>query len=169
MSDETVRLCVNAVTIESGDLWKIIEPVLWTGNIYDGPEEYEISLQTFSAAQRFAFAVIYYCMEINNGGHDQFYSNSTGIVWKDALAAFQAFDLPEFASILRESTNRIGGAPSLDRRVRAEQLNRFTPDFHDLDEQFYDAEKVIDLDSRMVSYIRTHPADFYFDGMIRRS
>ncbi|MCS6265477.1 MAG: DMP19 family protein [Nitrospira sp.] len=168
MNNEFVQVCVDDGTIAAGDPWEVMEPVLWSANIYDGPEQYEISLSGFSIPQRLVYALMWYRIEVNNGGHDQFYFNSTGIVWKDALNAFEALELPEFANILRGSTERLGGSPSLDRQARNEQLESIEPDFDDLDEAFYEAEKRMDLDHRIMSFIRARPSAFYFVGEVRK-
>ena len=46
--------------------------------------------------------MIWYIAEVNNGGHDQFYFNSTGIVWKDALAGFGELGIDEAVEIIQE-------------------------------------------------------------------
>jgi hypothetical protein len=167
MRYEKVQVCVDDGTIAAGDTWRIIEPVWWSANIYDGPEQYELSLLQFTHSQRLIFALAWYCCEVNNGGHDQFYSNSTGVVWRDALAALRALQAQELVVVLEESAQRLGGSPSLDRGERIEQLRTFGPDFEDLDSRFYEAES--DLDGRTISFIRSRPSDFYFTGLIRRA
>jgi hypothetical protein len=169
MRYKTVDVCVNDNTIAAGDTWAVIEPVWWTANIYDGPQQYELSLLPFSRSQRLVFAVLWYRSEVNNGGHHQFFSNSTGIVWKDALEAFHVMEAPEFASILAESAARLGGSPSLNRHERSEQLETFAPKFNDLNDRFYEAESRLNLDDRVISFIRTRASDFYFQGKIRRA
>lgn len=57
-------------------------------------------------------------MEANNGGHDQVYFNSTGIVWKDALKGFEEIGHQQAYNILEQSAERIDGNPSLDRSKR---------------------------------------------------
>src|SRR5262249_58310390 len=121
MRYETVHVSVDDTTISANDLWAVMHPVWWSANIYNGPEEDERSLRQFSGPQRQVFAVLWYRAEVNNGGHHQFYQNSTGIVWKDALEAFRALELSEFGSILQQSAQRLGGSPALDRAERDEQ------------------------------------------------
>ena len=105
MERSTLRLMLDHC---DDDPMAVIDPVWWRGNIYDGPEAYEGSLGSFTKAQRFVWAMLWYDAEVNNGGHDQFYGNSTGIVWRDALSGFEAIGAPEAAAILRESANRLG-------------------------------------------------------------
>lgn len=169
MQYETVHVRVDDATITAGDPWKVIDPVWWMANIYDGPDDYEMSLLQFSRSQRLVFALIWYQAEVNNGGHHQFYSNSTGIVWKDALEAFHCLDLPEFASILEQSASRFGGSPSLDHDERNQQLATFKPNFSDLDDRFYAAEKKTCLEDRVLTLMRARPGNFYFDGTLRRA
>ena len=79
------RVIVDDAVIESGEIQEIIDPLWWSVSIYDGEEQYQRDLEGFTAPQRYLFALQWYLAEVNNGGHDQFYSNSTGIVWEDAM------------------------------------------------------------------------------------
>jgi Domain of unknown function (DUF4375) len=168
MRYEIVDICVDEGAI-AADPWVALVPVWWTATIYDGPEQYELSLMPFSRSQRLLFAVVWYRNEVNNGGHQQFFSNSTGIVWRDALGALDAMELPNLSSILAEAATRLGGSPSLDRAERMEQLDTFAPNFRDLDRRFYEAEKKLNLDDQIAKFIRTRPAGFFFVGKIRRA
>ncbi len=152
--------------IDNGDLSEIISPVWRIGNTHAGEEEYSKSLSIFTPEQRLIFAVMLYLTEIDNGGHDQFYSNSTGIVWKDALAGIRELGIPEATDIIQESINRMGGNPSLDRDVREMQLNEYKPNFDDLDFRFYKLEKAVNFDRAMYNYILKHRKAFYFEGVI---
>jgi hypothetical protein len=164
----TEHIRIDDEVIDKGDPWAVIEPVWWTGNIYDGEAEYEKSLARFSKEQRFLLAVNWYVTEVNNGGHEQFYYNSTGIVWKDALAGFREMGLDEAAAILEESAERLGGNPSLDRERRWEQMDAHEPTFDDLDDRFYDLEDTIDLDAVMQEYIVQHREAFYYEGDVTK-
>src|SRR5262245_59750249 len=167
MKIETVPVRIDEATIAEGDAWRIIEPVSQLANIYDGPAEYDRSLHRFSRPQRLVVAVWWYRAEVNNGGHHQFYANSTGIVWIDALEGFRAMGAKELAANLEESAKRLGGSPSLDRVERNEQLDRFDPKFDDLDDKFYEHDA--DLDDLMIAYIRSRPGDFHFEGTVQRA
>jgi len=145
-----------------------MHPVWWLANIYDGPVAYEKSLEQFSRPQRLVFAVLWYLREIENGGHRQFYSNSTGIVWIDALEGLAAMGVIRVVNILRISAERMGGSPSLDRQERNEQLMSHKPDFTDLDEAFWHLGEKTNFDDAIMRFIRAQPADFYFSGTIDR-
>jgi hypothetical protein len=163
------HLRVDEETLRGDDYFAVIEPVYWTVDIYNGPGKYERTLAPFSRAQRHLLAVHWYCSEVFNGGHDQFYDNTTGIVWRDALEAFQAMELDEFASVLQESAERMGGPPSLDREERQAALIRLQPDFDDLDRRFYSLDETMDLQRRLLDYARAHAEEVRFDGTVEIS
>lgn len=163
---ERVRMVVNEATVASKDASAIIEPAWLSANIYGSYEDYESSLAKFSRAQRFLVAVSWYAAEVNNGGHDQFYSNSTGIVWKDARQGFVEIGIPEAAAIMTESAKRMGGQPSFDRTERNRVLDQKKPKFDDLDDRFYELN--VGIDAKMLKYIRSRPKEFLFDGEIER-
>jgi hypothetical protein len=114
------HLTINDEVINKGDWSLIIGPVWWAVNM-DGEQEYANSLRPFSREQRYIHAIAWYLADVNNGGHSQFYLNSTGIVWKDALEAFKEIGLEQLAEIIDKSVSRIGGNPSLDQAKRREQ------------------------------------------------
>jgi len=165
---ETDYVEVNDAVIAAGDPKAVIHPVWWLATIYDGPIAYEKSLEPFSRPQRLLFGVRWYLKEVENGGHRQFFSNSTGIVWSDALSGLNELGIPRGANILRIAADRLGGSPSLDRAERNEQLESHQADFDDLDEAFWELQKKVNFDERMMTYIRAQPTEFYFSGTITR-
>jgi Domain of unknown function (DUF4375) len=165
---ETVHVEVSDAVIAGGDMRAIMHPISWVANIYDGPIAYEKSLESLSRPQRLLFAVRWYVYEVENGGHRQFFSNSTGIVWIDAMQGLKELDIQRGANILRIAAERMGGKPSLDRAERQEQLEANQPDFQDLDEALWELVGKVDFDERMIAYVRAQPAAFYFSGKITR-
>jgi len=127
---QTIRehVRIDDEVIDQGDPWAVIDPVFWTADIYDGEAEYNNSLAPFSREQRYLLAVSWYMAEVNNGGHDQFYYNSTGIVWKDALAGFRDMGLDQVVAILEESAQRMGGNPvSIEKPARSKWMSTTPP------------------------------------------
>lgn len=151
---------IDAKFIATRTPWEVIEPLWWNVSVYDGAVQYERDLQRYSNSQRHLFACMCYIGEVNNGGHDQFYANNVGIVWKDALAGFRVFGEHDVAEILAESAQRMGGHPSLDRGERFETLLRARPDFRDLDERFYRIESSRSLQENLTRSMRSNPSDF---------
>lgn len=166
VASESKHVVVDDAVIDKGDVYEVIDPVWWTANIYDGMDAYETSLSSFSKPQRLVLAVIWYRSEVNNGGHDQFFYNSTGIVWRDALEAFQTIGLDQFARVLSASADRFSRPPSLDREERNEQMEADAPEFDDLDSGFYTLEESVNMDAKLMKFIKKHRSEFYFDGTV---
>lgn len=157
---------IDASFIATRTPWEVIEPLWWNVSVYDGPAQYERDLQRYSRSQRHLFACMCYIGEVNNGGHDQFYANNVGIVWKDALAGFRAFGEQDVASILAESAQRLGGQPSLERSERFETWLRERPDFRDLDERFYRIESSRSLQESLTRSMRSNPSAFMLSSYL---
>jgi hypothetical protein len=152
--------------IDGDDYFVVIAPVYFSVSIYDSPARYEADLARFSTEQRLVLAYHWYLSEVNNGGHDQFYFNSTGIVWRDALRTAAAIGPPEMVPIIKESANRLGGNPSLDREEREEQLEQMNGDFRDLDEELFRVQEQANFDDRFSEFIRAHRESFFFSGIV---
>lgn len=163
---ERKRVVIDDRTIATNDVQAIIEPVWWTANTYDSHAAYESSLAKFSHPQRIVHAIEWYTAEVNNGGHEQFYFNSTGIVWKDAKEGFEEIGMPEIAKIIAESAKRMGGQPSFVREERISALEKENPEFDDLDDRFYECSD--NLDAKLQGYIRANSRDFLFDGEVEK-
>ncbi len=140
---------------------------VWFNVSTDGENNYIEDLAAFSKEQRLMLAILWYLAEVNNGGHEQFYDNSAGIVWKDAKLAFQELGIEEAINIITESAKRLGGNPSMDRKTRQKELVRIKPNFDDLDEIFYKLEEKIDMDEKIMEYIFNHRTAFYFEGEVK--
>ncbi|MDE5854884.1 MAG: DMP19 family protein [Ruminococcus sp.] len=63
---------------------KLIDPLWWKVDIYNGLKKYKDTSAGFTDAQIAVFAIIWLDCEVENRGYEQFF-NSVGIVWKDAL------------------------------------------------------------------------------------
>jgi hypothetical protein len=164
---QPVQMDVDAKFLATHDASDILDPVWWSGDIYGGVAEYERCLRPFSREQRLMFALLWYQSEVNNGGHDQFFYNSTGIVFPDALAALKELNLREGVAILVEAGRRLGDAPSRNRKERQAQLDRLHPHFGDLDDRFYALDRKVNIDSAMTAYMRAHPSAFAFHGIVQ--
>jgi hypothetical protein len=163
-----VKIIVDDETIERGDIYDIIEPTRWMVDIYQNEEIYNQGLKQFTESQKNVFAIFWYKYEVDNGGHSQFFYNSTGIIWKDALKGLEKLGLNENAEVLKSATRKLGGSPSLDRTLRNEQLNNGSVDFDREDNEFYEIDKTVNLEDRLIEYIQKNRKDFYFSGNIMK-
>lgn len=164
------RVVVDGDTIARGDIMEIIEPVWWTASFYGDHASYNASLASFSEPQRLVWAMSWYQAEVMNGGHDQFFDNSTGMVWKDALTGFGKV-APEIESILAEAARKLGGSPAFDHDRRAAQLAAFYErggTFDDLDARIFGLPKQFDLQAAVLSYIRANASAFHFNGVVKK-
>ena len=98
--------------------------------------------------QRFYDAVLLCDGEINNGGLAQYFVNSSGDMWQDALAGFKAMGFKERLSVLDEAIAKFGGpGPSVDRSTRQEQLSKLYKRnesiFDSLDSRYYKSSEVV--------------------------
>ena len=159
--------------------WNLINPMWHEVSIYEGLDVYNRDLKPFSLGQRRIFAIYWYDAEVVNGGHDQFFSNSTGIVWKDALDGLKMVGADKLAENLQKAVDLFGGKVPFDRTGRCEILDKITsnPDYDENDE---DSEKWLDVFSDMDSvyysenyydelelievYVKNHPEEFVLNG-----
>lgn len=90
--------------------------------------------------QRIYWAVCDLDSEVNNGGLDQYFSNSTGDHAKEALEALYAIGMPERANRLKKEFARFGAfGPNVDRTIREGQLEKLRKKKEDPFEEFNDA------------------------------
>ena len=157
---------IDDKVIETRDPMKVIDPLWWTVSIYDSKQKYEKDLKPFSLHQRDVFALMWYMAEINNGGHSQFYFNSTGIVWEDAMKGFERIGLTEGKEIIEESVKRFGTRPSFDREDRENALDKLNEDFDDLDSRFYKLDSAVNITEKIADYILKNKTAFYFEGNV---
>jgi len=162
------RVVVDDHIIDTGYAFAVIDPVWSTINIYEGPDIYEQTQKAFSSGQIQLTAIHWHISEVCNGGHYQFYSNSTGIVWPEALDGYRTIGLPEVADILQEAADRYGGNLSRDRDTREAQIDAQDYDLEDLDKRFYAVYENDQIEQAMMKYIRSHRSEFYFDGEVER-
>jgi HEAT repeat protein len=106
--------------------------------------------EALSSPQRYWIAVSILDGEVNNGGFSQFFVNSSGDHWLDALAGLEAIGAKERESILREAIARFApDSPAENRSQRQRQLAKIarkTDDpFHDLDDRYYASKEIIEV------------------------
>lgn len=159
----------RTITVEeilaTDDMWTINEPAYWTINIYGSYDNYLESAKGFTVEQRYLNAICWYFAEVNNGGHHQFFYNSTGIVWEDALAGLRLFKMDILADNLQSVIDYFGGSVPFDRAERWTILQDWENedelfDFLDgKDDVVYEYEGIFED-----VFVHEHPELFVFDG-----
>jgi Domain of unknown function (DUF4375) len=166
--DQHVR--IDAAFLASARAMASIDPLYWSIDTRQSPADFDAAFKPYSRPQRLVYAMVWHCAETGNGGHDQFFWNSTGIVWRDALEGYEAAGISDAHAILREAADRLGGDPPLEKTARCELFRRLDPVFDDLDDRFYgmlNADTAC-LDDRIMAYVRANGDAFAFDGMVRK-
>ena len=157
----------RTITVEeilaTDDMWTINEPAYWTINIYGSYDDYLESAKGFTVEQRYLNAICWYFAEVNNGGHHQFFYNSTGIVWEDALAGLRLFKMDILADNLQSVIDYFGGSVPFDRAERWTILKDWDDEVFDFldgkDDVVYEYEGIFED-----VFVHEHPELFVFDG-----
>jgi hypothetical protein len=166
METKKVRIVIDDALIASTtDVLVLVEPIWAIVDMHRSWGRYMSTLRRFSINQRHLFAIQWYRAEVNNGGHDQFFWNGTGIVSEHALDGFGALGLVDAQAVLKTASDRLGGA-ARDRTERQSQLELTGANFDDLDERFYDIERTGALDEKLLAFAREHAADFRFNAFV---
>lgn len=148
--------------------WDVFIPMWHTINIYDSYEEYVKSAEIFTIEQRYLFAIHMYLGEVINGGHHQFFFNSTGIVWEDVINGFKCFGMNDYAKNFQKVIDYFGGTIPFDREERCEILGALEEKNEDeffefLDETDNFVYEYTGEDNEL-AYIKANPEKFVFDG-----
>jgi len=100
--------------------------------------------------QKSYLAVLMLDGEVNNGGLSQYFFNSSGGNWRDALAGLEAMGAAGQLAVFREAIAKFGkDGPSQDRALRQEQLAKLTRRddalFDALDNRYYESKDSIEV------------------------
>lgn len=164
----SAEVIINDSVIDSDNVQAVIDPVWFSVDIYQSKEVYEKSLKPFTQNQRYILAIQWYMTEVNNGGHSQFFTNITGIVWKDALEGFKKTGLNDYYRNLQKATELFPGGPSFDQEERNAQLDKIKSDFASHDKRFYELDEKKPLEAQLIAFIKKNRKDFYFKGKVNK-
>jgi hypothetical protein len=116
--------------------------------------------------QKHYYSVFAYGGQVDNGGHAQYFFNSSGDSWKSALSGLKAIGATKRAAVLEEAAAKFGpDGPSEDRVTRINQVRRLRAEpkkiFGELDTRFYEAGKAgEDFDVLLPLYAIENKAHF---------
>lgn len=149
--------------LQSGNVEAVqaVEPMIDLINL-ENAEAYEQSMQPYTRAQRLIFAVEVYAAEVYNGGHEQFFFNSSGVVWRDALEGLKAIGALETAEILERVVRKLKSKIPDDADKRRAMLEKLEEGLlEEEDDAFYAMET--DLAELEQAYLCKHAADFVLE------
>ena len=126
--------------------WSLVEPIWETVSIYDGADAFLEQYSASSEKSRILFAAHWCQSEINNGGFEQFFSNSTGVLAPEGVQAFRTIGMPQTAALIEQAMAVFGPAYLRDRDEREDALEAIweaagddeAEPFGNLDDLFFD-------------------------------
>lgn len=141
--------------------WQVGSPLQSWVDIYDDPSFLEAQYRVLAPAQRLVHAVLWLKIECDNGGIDQFFYNSTGVVARKALEGLRLFGADASAEILAKVMAAFpGGAPARSRPARRAQMKaRWGPRL--IYEEFQTPGFGCEIEEVVAQYIRDHPECFF--------
>jgi Domain of unknown function (DUF4375) len=124
--------------------WRLVYPIWETVSIYDGPEVFLRQFRELPTTIGHLLAAMWCEAEVCNGGFHQFFFNTTGVLAPEALLAFRAIGLHEWASLLDEAMGLLGSPYPRDQGERWKRLgtakeeeNQISERLDQLDQRFY--------------------------------
>lgn len=135
---------------KSVDYWTLVEPVWLPLNCtWDDCEKFVREFRSVHPEAGHLYAAHWCQSEVCNGGLHQFFSNGTGLLAPEALEAFRAIGVVDWAEILAEAIKHFGTPYPRNRdnrkkflQMRPERPREEWDPFCKLDERFYEAADV---------------------------
>jgi hypothetical protein len=160
----------DASNLAGEDLfWAVVEPMWEDLNFYEDPRTAADFFEMASPVQGAMIAMWWCRSEVCNGGFDQFFWNSTGMIWPCALQGFRLVGANSYAELLEKALSVFpGGVAPIERNERdkilesnEERMNTLEP----TDQAFFalEREKTENLNALCAKYIRSNPNEFFKD------
>jgi hypothetical protein len=119
--------------------WDVLGPVGDSVSIYDGPERFLREFAVLSAKEAPLLAAHWCQSEVCNGGFEQFFGNSAGVLAPEAVAAFVSIGMPETSAVVARAMAWFDTPYPRERSTRNKALSTLGADspFDALDTDFY--------------------------------
>lgn len=102
--------------------WNLVEPIWETVSIHDGPDVFLRQYGSSHEASRVLFSAHWCQAEICNGGFEQFFLNSTGVLAPEGVEAFRKIGMPQTAVLIEQAMSVFGSSYPRDRDARQDAL-----------------------------------------------
>ena len=151
-------------------LQKAMLPIKDFVSIYDGPEVFLRDLNKVGREQGLLWSARWCLDEVCNGGFDQFFGNSTGVLAPEAVQGFRMIRARAMVQITSRAMAMLGSPYLRDRTERGRALRKIRKPgkrreewdpFYNLDEQVYALEKRGGFEPLAVEFIRRNMALFF--------
>ena len=126
--------------------WDLVAPIWDTVSIYDGGDTFLKQYNASPEASRILFSAHWTQSEVRNGGFDQYFSNSTGVLAPEAVSAFRALGMPMSATAIEHAMaffdspyprERSEREDALEAAFEASDDDEYDP-FGDLNDSFFE-------------------------------
>ena len=122
-------------------------------------KEQDNGIESLTQEERIVYAIGGMLTEVNNGGFNQFFFNSSGELAYDLVPALHAVGSIRFKEIAEKAVEIFGSIPSLDEGSRYSHLEKITQNdelqlWDECDDDFYDCDEKIE--SMVIAYAETH-------------
>lgn len=138
--------------------WDYVDFVWSRISIYHGPEVYAECIRQLPSECVQLHAVHWYTSEAYNGGFDQFFFNSTGVVAKNALEGLKRIGANEHHDLLVSAMSLLGGRYPAEQVVREGRLtDEVRTELRYLDEDYLSLETPLILADSFVQGLEWEP------------
>ena len=119
--------------------WRLVSPIWKEVSIYNGAEKFLTQFSHLPLKSGLLLAAHWCHSEVCNGGFSQFFTNPTGVLAPEALQAFKAIGLNEWANVLEQAMSVFGGSYPREQRDRLKILDSINRKeaFHALNDRFF--------------------------------
>lgn len=130
----------------------------------DYEKEYE-TVMTWNKSRQAIYMVCWLEAEVNNGGYNQFYSNSSGQFYKQLPDALTLIGATKFADLTKRANDTYQKENKKITQHQDGTIEGFSKSYDDnplnkYDDEFYELYKVENLQQKQVDYIRKHKTEF---------
>ena len=151
---------------------RAVEPIWNAVDLERDPEDVDRQLTALTPGQRALLAIAWCVAEVSNGGFEQFFSNPSGVLAREAREGFVRVGDEALASLIDHVAALFPSEwPARERRVRNFQLRQLRgPDadriaaFGPYDDAFYACLGLEELDGECAAYVLEHPGEFVADA-----
>lgn len=144
-------------------IWQAREPVIAWLSIYSEPEYVDMQLNQLSQHQRAVGAVSWMKSEVCNGGIDQFFWNSTGVLARAAQEGLVCIGAPRYAAYLEKVMSSFpGGVPARGHDARQLQMDQMRAASNGLTiDEMLPRFHLEDLDTLCANYVSQNFDSFF--------
>lgn len=128
--------------------WAVVEPHWDRVSIYDGGDQFLRDYEQTPEDARNLLCAHWCQSEVRNGGLNQFFHNSTGVLAPEAALGYEAIGLPLLGSVVRRAMVFFSSPYPREREERQELLDSYEhahplawDPFEKLDDEFFDLLK----------------------------